>query len=230
MKKIINIILLFFLISLTSCQSVEVISITEKQYKISSIRDYMLKQSIYDMNTTIYESLTLNKIIGDSFDYLDLLKNELPYLDTNLNKFDSEIHLSYKKSLIEIQQILIKYSDKIEYPLIYPNVENKYIINKNSSTIMLSQFRDELYSEIDNILNENLNKASSLYTSMAKKYNIYCKGLINLNRQSLSIISTNIKPRIKTIFIKILIESLINNENALGLLKTPLEPTKITIN
>lgn len=230
MKKIKYSIFLFLVLTLTSCQSVEVISIKQKQEKISLIRDYILKQSIYNLDATTYDTLTLSEIIGEANEHLDLVKNELPYLNANLSTFSTNIHLSYKKSLFEIQELLLTYGEKIEYPLIYPNVNNKYIINEKSSSILLNQYRDELYLEIENLLEKNLYKASSLYTSMAKEYNIYCQGLTNLNRQSLPLISTNIMPRLKTIFIRILIDDLSKNENNLNLINVPIDPIKINLN
>ncbi|MGD1822791.1 MAG: hypothetical protein ACPKM0_08525 [Pleomorphochaeta sp.] len=221
--------LLIILTTLFSCKNVEVISITQKQTQISEIRDYILKQSIYNLDLTTYNSLELIDIIGESYDYLDLLRNEIPYLNNNLVKFEKQIHLSYKKSLLEIQQILLTYSNKVDYPLIYPNVENKYIINTKSSTVLFNQYRDEIYLEIENVLNNNLEEVSSIYTSTAIEYNIYNKGLDNLNRKSLPTISTNIMVRLKTLFIKQLLSDLSNNENDIGLLYKQLDPTTITI-
>jgi len=65
---------------------------------------------------------------------------------------------------------------------------------------------------------------------MAKEYNIYCNGLQNLNRQSPPLISTNILPRMKTIFIKTLLTELSNNELDLQLINIEIDPTKININ
>lgn len=229
MKKIVIPFMLIIIFSLTACQSFEVVSISEKQTTVSNIRNYILTQSIYNLETSSYEKLSTSEIMGDAFDYLDLQKNELPYLNSNLNKFTEQIHLSFINSLFEIQQILITYSEKLEYPLVYPNVDNKYIITEKSSTILFEQFRDELYSEIDEVLDRNLTEVSALYTKMAKEYNIYCQGLENLNRQSPPKISTNIQPRIKTVFIKVLINKLAENEINLGILDTPIDPTTITI-
>lgn len=230
MKKLVY-LLSFLLISfsLFSCKSIEVVSISQQQTKVSEIRDYILIQSIYNLDSNSFNNLSLKEIMGDAFEYLDLQKNEIPYLNANLNQFTQAVHLSYVNSLFEIQKVLYNYSKKLNYPLIYPNVNNKYIITERSSSILLNTYRDEIYLEIDNILNKNLNSSAILYTTMAKEYNIYCLGLENLNRQSPKTISTNIMPRLKTVFIKTLMNELSENENALDLLNTPIDPTTITI-
>ncbi len=229
MKKIVFPLVLISVFILTSCQSVEVVSISEKQNKVSYIRAYLLTQSIYNLEISPYSNLSLEQIMGDAFEFLDLQKNELPYLDSNLQKFNQQVHLEYIKSLFEIQQILIYYSQKLEYPLLYPNVDNKYIIIQKSSTLLFKNYRNELFLEIGDVLDKNLNDVKMLYTQMAKEYNIYCQGLENLKRQSPPTISTNILPRIKTVFIKVLLSELAEKEIELGLLDTPIDPTKIKI-
>jgi hypothetical protein len=189
----------------------------------------LLTQSIYNLEISPYSNLSLEQIMGDAFEFLDLQKNELPYLDSNLQKFNQQVHLEYIKSLFEIQQILIYYSQKLEYPLLYPNVDNKYIIKDKSSTVLFENYRNELFLEIGDVLDKNLNDVKMLYTQMAKEYNIYCQGLENLKRQSPPTISTNILPRIKTVFIKVLLSELAEKEIELGLLDTPIDPTKIKI-
>jgi len=230
MKKTLYIysLLLFFLLS--SCQSVEVVSISKKQTQVSDIRDYILIQSINNLDTTSFSKLSLNQIIGESYANLDLQRNEIPYLNSNLISFKTQIQKAYIKSLFEIQTVLKLYAKKIKYPLLYPNVNNKYIINKKSSTVLFEQYRDALYLEIDTILDNNLADINLLYTQMAKEYNIYCNGLENLNRQSPPLISTNILPRMKTVFIKTLLADLSKNELDLKLINIEIDPTKIIIN
>jgi hypothetical protein len=224
--------ILIFLTSITtlSCQSVEVVSISEKQTKVSDIRNYLLIQSIFNLKTTDFTKLSLEDIIGEAYFNLDLQKNQIPYLNSNLKDFDEKVHLAYLNSLFKVQQILINYSDDIIYPLLYPDVENRYKINEKSTSVLFDQFRDEIYLEIDNVLNEELNYVSKLYTQMATEYNIYCNALENLNRQSPPTISTNILPRMKTVFIKELLSQLSENEEALNLLNISIDPNDITIN
>lgn len=230
MRKILYIYSFLLIFLLSSCQSVEIVSISEKQTQVSDIRDYILMQSINNLDTTSFSKLSLNQIIGESYANLDLQRNEIPYLNSNLISFKAQIQKAYIKSLFEIQTVLKIYAKKIKYPLLYPNVNNKYIINKKSSTVLFEQYRDELYLEIEIILDKNLTDIHSLYTQMAKEYNIYCNGLQNLNRQSPPLISTNILPRMKTIFIKTLLTELSNNELDLQLINIEIDPTKININ
>ncbi|MDC7243062.1 MAG: hypothetical protein PQJ44_03785, partial [Sphaerochaetaceae bacterium] len=86
------------------------------------------------------------------------------------------------------------------------------------------------YLEMDNVLDEELDYVSKLYTQMATEYNIYCNALENLNRQSPPTISTNILPRMKTVFIKELLSQLSKNEEVLNLLYISIDPNDITIN
>ncbi len=230
MKKFGYILIFLTCITSLSCQSIEVVSISEKQTKVSDIRNYLLIQSIFNLETTEFSKLSLDDIIGEAYPNLDLQKNQIPYLSSNLKEFDEKVHIAYLNSLFEIQQILINYSDDIQYPLLYPDVENKYIIDEKSTSILFDQFRDEIYLEIDNVLNKELDYVSKLYTQMATEYNIYCYALENLNRQSPPTISTNILPRMKTVFIKELLKQLSENEEALNLLNISIDPTQITIN
>lgn len=230
MKKFGYILIFLICITTLSCQSIEIVSISEKQTKISDLRNYLLIQSIFNLETTDFTNLTLDEIIGEAYPNLDLQKNQIPYLNANLKEFDEKVHLAYLNSLFKIQQILVNYSDDIEYPLLYPNVENKYIITEKSSSVLFDQFRDEIYLEIDNVLNEELDYVSKIYTQMATDYNIYCNALENLNRQSPPTIATNILPRMKTVFIKELLRQLSENEEALNLLNISIDPTEITIN
>ncbi|MDC7237862.1 MAG: hypothetical protein PQJ45_08840 [Sphaerochaetaceae bacterium] len=230
MKKFGYILIFLTCITTLSCQSVEVISISEKQTKVSDIRNYLLIQSIFNLETTDFTNLSLFEIIGDAYPNLDLQKNQIPYLNSNLKDFDKKVHLAYLNSLFKVQQILINYSDDIEYPLLYPDVNNRYIINEKSTSVLFDQFRDEIYLEMDNVLDEELDYVSKLYTQMATEYNIYCNALENLNRQSPPTISTNILPRMKTVFIKELLSQLSKNEEVLNLLYISIDPNDITIN
>lgn len=229
MKKTIYFYLLILILLLSSCQSVEIVPISEKQTQVSDIRDYILIQSINNLDTTSFSRLSLNQIIGEAYANLDLQRNEIPYLNSNIITFKEQIQKAYINSLFEIQTLLKVYAKRIKYPLLYPNVNNKYIITKKSSTILFEQYRDELYLEIDSILDKNLVEINSLYTQMAKEYNIYCNGLQNLNRQSPPLISTNILPRMKTVFIKTLLADLSRNEIDLNLINIEIDPTKIII-
>ncbi|MCY1151341.1 MAG: hypothetical protein PQJ49_02565 [Sphaerochaetaceae bacterium] len=230
MKKFGYILIFLTCITTLSCQSVEVISISEKQTKVSDIRNYLLIQSIFNLETTDFTNLSLFEIIGEAYPNLDLQKNQIPYLNSNLKDFDKKVHLAYLNSLFKVQQILINYSDDIEYPLLYPDVNNRYIINEKSTSVLFDQFRDEIYLEMDNVLDEELDYVSKLYTQMATEYNIYCNALENLNRQSPPTISTNILPRMKTVFIKELLSQLSKNEEVLNLLYISIDPNDITIN
>ncbi|MGD6730229.1 MAG: hypothetical protein ACPKMZ_04075 [Pleomorphochaeta sp.] len=230
MKKFGYILIFLTCITTLSCQSVEVISISEKQTKVSDIRNYLLIQSIFNLETTDFTNLSLFEIIGDAYPNLDLQKNQIPYLNSNLKDLDKKVHLAYLNSLFKVQQILINYSDDIEYPLLYPDVNNRYIINEKSTSVLFDQFRDEIYLEMDNVLDEELDYVSKLYTQMATEYNIYCNALENLNRQSPPTISTNILPRMKTVFIKELLSQLSKNEEVLNLLYISIDPNDITIN
>jgi len=191
--------------------------------------DYILTQSIYNLETEAFSTLTLDEIIGVAYENLELQKNEIPFLSSNLETFDSEVHKAYVSSLFEIQQILIYYSQQVKFPLIYPDVDNKYTIDKKTSTILFEQYRDEIFIGINDILEKNLENVASLYNHMSYNYNIYCYGLENLNRQSPPTISTNITPRMKTVFIKVLINELSKNELELNLLNKPLDVNKIAI-
>lgn len=229
MKKIGYFLIIISIITLFSCQTVEVSPRVETQPKISQIRDYLLTQSIYNLDSTPFSQFSMEYIIGDAYSNLELQKNLIPYLNKNLKQFEEEIRTAYIDSLFEIQQILILYSEKLDYPLLYPNADNKYIIEEKSSTILFEKYRDELYKEFNDILDKNLDTADFLYNEMASEYNIYCEGLENLNRPSPPIISTNILPRMKTVFIKLLLAELSKNELELGLINTPLDLNSITI-
>ncbi|MDC7243447.1 MAG: hypothetical protein PQJ44_05850, partial [Sphaerochaetaceae bacterium] len=141
MKKFGYILIFLTCITTLSCQSVEVISISEKQTKVSDIRNYLLIQSIFNLETTDFTNLSLFEIIGEAYPNLDLQKNQIPYLNSNLKDFDKKVHLAYLNSLFKVQQILINYSDDIEYPLLYPDVNNRYIINEKSTSVLFDQFR-----------------------------------------------------------------------------------------
>lgn len=229
MKKNRYLLLLIIILTLFSCKSVEIVPISTQQSKVSQIMEYILTQSIYNLETEPFTSLSLDEIVGSAYANLELQKNEIPFLNTNLEEFDIEVHNAYISSLFEIQQILIYYSQQIKFPLIYPDVNNKYTIDKKTSTILFEQYRDEIFIEINNILEKKLEYVASLYKHMAYNYNIYCYGLENLNRPSPPTISTNITPRMKTVFIKVLISELNNNEEELDLLNKPLDLNTITI-
>ena len=230
MKKLMKYLLLFItIITLSGCKSVEVVSISQNQEKITLIRNQILRQSIFDLNIASYQNIPLTILIGDSYENLDLLRNEIPYLSYNLNLIENQIHKAYQKSLLEIQEILLAYSEIIEYPLLYPSVESKYIIKEKSYSILFEQKGEELQLEIDNILETNLKEACYLYTDISTEYNIYCKSLEIFNRQTLTEISTYIMPRLKTLFIKKLMVDLNQNEEKSGFLNTPINPTTINI-
>ena len=229
MKKIRYILIFLVISTLLSCQSVEIVPISTQQSKVSQIMDYILTQSIYNLETEPVATLSLDEIVGSAYSNLELQKNEIPFLSSNLEEFDIEVHNAYISSLFEIQQTLIYYSQQIEFPLIYPDVDNKYTIDKKTSVILFEQYRDEIFLEINSILEKNLEYVASLYKHMSYNYNIYCYGLENLNRPSPPTISTNITPRMKTVFIKVLINELAKNEEELDLLNKPLDLNTITI-
>ncbi len=230
MKKLMKYLpLILIIISLSGCKNVEVVSISQNQEKISLIRNHILRQSIFELNIASYQNIPLTILIGDSYENLDLLKNEIPYLSYNLNLIEKQIHKAYQKSLIEIQEILISYSEEIKYPLLYPDVENNYIIREKSYSALFEQKGEELQLEIDYILENNLKDPCNLYKDISTEYNIYCKSLEIFNRQTLAEISTYIMPRLKTLFIKKLMVDLNQNEEKSGLLNTPINPTTINI-
>lgn len=229
MKKYLLIILIFISVLFTSCQTAKINSVATNQQKISEIRKFYLLNSINSFDNNVFNNMQIKDIIGLDINKLRLVENEVPSLKNNLNSFDTNLHTAYRLASIEYQQILLKYSKKLDFPILYPYNNNYYITEDNELTILFNVFGVEINSELNKVLNNLFNRCIADYKELATNYNIYCESLTALDRMTLTQIDIDVTSKITSIFIKTVNASIINIEETYQFEKASINPDNITI-
>ncbi len=228
MKKYL-IIFLFIMTLSMSCTTQSDNSISTNQMKVTQIRKIYLNNAISNVDNNIFNELKLKDIIGSDVDKLVLVQNEVPYLKTNLNTFDDDLHAAFRLALVEYQKILFYYSNKLDFPLIYPDANGYYAIENAGIDVLFSSYEDEISIEINKALDEIFAKPDKEYKDLATNYNIYCDSLTLLERQSLTPIDTNISVFLKEFFLENVYKNILTAEKNYTYERTSFKPRLITI-
>ncbi len=212
-----------------SCTTTKTNSVSENQEKVALIRELYLLNSITSFDSEVFNNMDIKNIIGADIDKLRLVENEVPYLKENLTTFDIELHTAFRLASISYQEILLKYSNELNMPILYPYNNNYYISEDNELTVLFNTFGDEINEELTQSLEKIFENSFKEYKILATNYNIYSSSLATLGRTTLTPIDINIKEKVFTIFKQTVNSSIINIEETYQFEKTSINPDNIII-
>jgi hypothetical protein len=228
MKKYL-IILLIAITTLTGCATQSDNQIPDNQIVVSNVQSIYLSNAIGSINNDIFNKIIFEDIISKDIEKLVLVQNEVPFLKSDLSKLDDDVHKALRKATVRYQKILNKYSNKLVFPLTYPNKNNYYTIEKAGIDILFDNYGDLISIEIDNAMNELFKEPIKEFNELSTNYNIYCESLEALDRQFLSKIDTDITIKLKKLFLDNIYSSIITSERSYYYERNSFEPYKITI-
>lgn len=232
MKKylVIILLLLLFISIFTGCKTQGVNnSISENQIVVTKLRGIYLSTAIGAVNNDIFNKVTFEDLISSDIDQLLLVQNEVPSLKNDLIQFNEDVHEAFRKATVEYQKILFKYSNRVQFPLIYPNDRNYYSVDEAEIDILFKNYKSSIDVEINEVMDSLFEKPIREYRELSTNYNIYCESLKSLNRQSLSQINTDIEKTLKQLFLDKVYYSILNTEKNYIYEKNSFEPYKIII-
>lgn len=229
MKKYLTILILLLTLLSSSCTTQKSVSIAETQDKIYILQKQILENTIWEIDSDIFNTLTLNDILPTQYSKIKLFENEIPYLKNNIELLDQQLHTAFNLSIFEYQKILIKYSNELDFTILYPDVNNEYIIGKSPIQTLYDTYGDEIKAEQLAILKTNFKDANYTYDQIVEYYNIYCNNLKLLNRPSLEPITEDINEKIVDIFFMKIENYLLDLENNNEFINTKINPNLINI-
>lgn len=223
------ILLLLIITTLTGCTTQSQNTISDNQEIVSNVRSIYLKNAINSIDNDIFNKITFEDIMFKDIDQLILVQNEVPFLKNNLLEFNKSIHNSFRNATVKYQDILNKYSQKLEFPLSYPSENNYYFIEEPGIDVLFDNYGELINAEINTVMDEIFEKPITEYKELSTNYNIYCESLDALDRQSLSQINTDIGDKVKQLFLNNIYYSILTSEKSYFYEKYSFEPYKIII-
>ncbi|MDD4082295.1 MAG: hypothetical protein PHD05_02810 [Sphaerochaetaceae bacterium] len=165
-RKFVFIVLIIFIIFLTSCVSTKGTSLEDTLKAINILKDLTVNQAYSTLMNSTLDGLTFypstNPILFSQ-------ESEIPGLDYMLNEWDSNARQYLKDNLDSILSTIGGYFKELK-------IENPTALTVENSTLTITSLLQQQYnSEIETLIYNTLTQTMNLtsYTRIKKQYNAY---------------------------------------------------------